>query len=104
MFALINDSNDISTQQQAPLSCGNPLGGLENRDCESLIAHSCQLIGQPEDPSPSSSPCRSFLGFGEGGQGREYDHSSVLVLRSHFCTGCALIRSWNLEGKAMYAI
>lgn len=71
MFALINDSNDISTQQQAPLSCGNPLGGLENRDCESLIAHSCQLIGQPEDPSPSSSPCRSFLGFGEGGQGAE---------------------------------
>lgn len=100
MFALINESDDISTQQRAPLSCGNPLGGLENGDCGVLIAHSCQLIGHPvqkvKGPLPSILlVARAFLGFSKGTSMEECDHSSVSS--ESFCTGCA--KELEFRGK-----
>lgn len=81
MFALINESDDISTQQQAPLSCGNPLGGLQNRVCGILIAPSCLVFGHSiqkgRGPFPGHHPgVGAFLGLRGEGQGTEYGHGS----------------------------
>lgn len=105
MFALINESDDISTQQRALLSCGNPLGGLENRDCRILIAHSCQPIGHPvqkvRGPLTQHPPgARAFLGLGKGAWA--YSMTILFGSSESFCTSCAKELEFRRKGSVCH--